>query len=137
MFEGNHPQLMAEYNAWMNAKVYDAAEKLTDEERKRDRGAFFKSIHGTLDHLVWGDGGWLSRFNGKTYATGTVGVILYEDWGALRAARRALDEEILAWAKGVDRAFLEEPMTWSSKLYKFTMTQPRWVQVTTMFNHQT
>ena len=46
MFEGTYARLMAEYNVWMNGKVYAACARLSDEERKRDRGAFFKSIHG-------------------------------------------------------------------------------------------
>jgi uncharacterized damage-inducible protein DinB len=137
MFEGSYPQLMAAYNATMNEKFYDAAAKLDDVERKRDRGAFFKSIHATLDHIVWGDGAWLGRFDGNTYATGPIGVVLYEDFDALRTARRALDEKIVAWASGLSAAWLAEPMTWQSKLYGFTQTHPRWVQITQMFNHQT
>jgi uncharacterized damage-inducible protein DinB len=53
---------MAAYNQWMNKKVYDAASQLSDEERRADKAAFFKSIHATLSHLVWGDSMWMSRF---------------------------------------------------------------------------
>jgi len=137
MFDGTYAFLMAEYNLWMNERIYAGAARLPDEERKRDRGAFFKSIHGTLNHLVWGDRGWLPRFNGKTYPTGPVGVELYDDFAALTAARVEMDAEILAWARGVTPAELAEPMTWQSRLYGFTQTHPRWVQVTQMFNHQT
>lgn len=137
MYGGNYPQLMAAYNASMNEKVYDAASTLDDEARKRDRGAYFKSIHATLDHLVWGDGAWLGRFDGNRYPAGPLGVVLYPDWDALRAARRALDARILAWAETIDDAWLATPMTWTSKLYGFTQTHPRWVQVVQMFNHQT
>ena len=137
MFEGTYALLMAEYNVWMNGKVYAACARLSDEERKRDRGAFFKSIHGTLNHLVWGDRAWLPRFNGKTYPTGPVGVDLYADFGELTAARAEMDKEILGWARGVTPDWLAAPMTWTSKLYGFTQTHPRWVQVTQMFNHQT
>jgi uncharacterized damage-inducible protein DinB len=137
MFEGNYPQLMAAYNATLNEKVYDAAATLDDVERKRDRGAYFKSIHATLDHLVWGDGAWLGRFDGNTYTAGPIGALLYEDFDALRAARRALDAKIIAWADSIDAEWLATPMTWTSKLYGFTQTHPRWVQVTQMFNHQT
>lgn len=137
MFAGNQAQLMAEYNRWMNEKLYAACIPLPDEERKRDRGAFFKSIHGSLNHLLWGDRAWLGRFNGKRYDTGPVGVDLYADFAELRAARAAMDREILDWAAGVTSAWLQEPMTWTSRLYGFTQTQPRWVLVTQMFNHQT
>src|SRR5574337_393420 len=55
-------RLLARYNRRFNARLYDACEKLGDEERRRDRGAFFGSIHGTLNHLIWGDKLWLARF---------------------------------------------------------------------------
>lgn len=132
MFTGTYALLMAEYNSWMNEKLYAACAKLSDEERKRDRGAFFKSIHATLNHLLWGDRAWLSRFNGKSYPAA-----LPEDFAELRAARLAMDEEILTWARAVTPGALAEPMTWTSKMYGFTQTHPRWVQVVQMFNHQT
>ena len=139
MFGGTYALLMAEYNAWMNGKTYEGCARLSDEERKRDRGAFFKSIHRTLNHLVWGDRAWLARFNGKTYGPPGpfAGTDLYDDFEALRAARGEMDQEILTWARGVTQAQLDEPMTWTSKVYGFTQTHPRWVQVVQMFNHQT
>ena len=132
MFTGTYALLMAEYNRWMNEKVYGACAKLSDEERKRDRGAFFKSIHATLNHLLWGDRAWLSRFNGKSYPMDP-----YEDFEALRASRVAMDDEILTWARAVTPEALAEPMTWTSRMYSFTQTHPRWVQAVQMFNHQT
>jgi uncharacterized damage-inducible protein DinB len=137
MFEGTYPLLMAEYNLWMNGKLYAGCAKLSDEERKRDRGAFFKSIHLTLDHLVWVDGAWLTRFNGRAYPVATRGKPLYFDFDQLQAARDQMDGEILEWARGVTTAWLDEPMTWTSRLNGFTQTHPRWVQVAQMFNHQT
>jgi uncharacterized damage-inducible protein DinB len=137
MFAGNYPELMAAYGKWMNEKVYAACAQLSDEERKRDRGAFFKSIHGTLDHAVWGDIAWLSRFAPNQPAVGKIGEILFPDFEALAAARRRLDADLIAWAGSLDDAWLAEPMTWTSKLYGFTQTHPRWVQVVQMFNHQT
>lgn len=61
----NEPEqivLMAEYNAAMNRKVYDAAGKLPHAELVADRKAFFGSILGTLSHLLAGDTIWLKRF---------------------------------------------------------------------------
>jgi uncharacterized damage-inducible protein DinB len=58
---------MARYNLWMNGRIYDCAGQLSDAERKRDRGAFFKSIHGTLNHILLGDRLWLGRFSGEAF----------------------------------------------------------------------
>ena len=54
---------MARYNRWQNASLYAAADSLSDEERRKDRGAFFKSIHASLNHLLWADHMWLSRIS--------------------------------------------------------------------------
>ena len=55
---------LARYNRWMNDKLYGLAATLSDEDRKRDVGAFFKSIHGTFNHLLLADRVWLGRFKG-------------------------------------------------------------------------
>ncbi len=138
--EGTIRSSMAAYGRWMNEKVYAACEKLGDLERKRDRGAFFKSIHGTLDHAVWGDIAWLKRFDPEQASAGPVGPLghlMFPDYDELAAARRQVDADLVRWAASVDDAWLSEPMTWTSKLYGFTQTHPRWVQVVQMFNHQT
>ncbi|WP_137936242.1 DinB family protein [Chitinivorax sp. B] len=137
MFTGHYPQLMAEYNCWMNERLYEACRQLGDELLKADRGAFFGSIHHTLNHILWGDRVWLARFNGKTYDVKAMGEPLYEDFSQLHAARVAMDQDFLDWAAGIDQAWLSEPMTWTSKLYGMSQTVPRWILVTQMFNHQT
>jgi hypothetical protein len=55
MITPEYCQLMARYNRWMNERLYATCSAMQDVERKRDRGAFFGSIHGTLNHLLWGD----------------------------------------------------------------------------------
>jgi len=62
MISSEYCQLMARYNRWMNERLYTVLSEITDDERKRDRGAFFGSMHGTLNHLLWGDRMWLGRF---------------------------------------------------------------------------
>ncbi len=54
-------KLLAQYNTWMNDKVYATAATLPDEALKQDRGAFFGSIFDTLNHLCVGDTLWLQR----------------------------------------------------------------------------
>ena len=62
MIDPAYVQRMARYNRWQNANLYGVADTLPDEERRRERGAFFGSIHKTLSHLLWGDQVWMSRF---------------------------------------------------------------------------
>ncbi len=137
MFGGNYPQLMAQYNRWMNQRLYEACATLDETARRAPRGAFFGSIHATLEHILWGDRAWLARFNGKTYPAAPLGQPMFETFEALRTERVLMDQDFIDWAADVTDAWLAEPMTWTSKLYGFTQTHPRWVQVVQMFNHQT
>ena len=54
---------MADYNRWMNQRMYEAACTLPEAEVTRDRGAFFGSILQTLNHIAVGDTLWLHRFS--------------------------------------------------------------------------
>lgn len=137
MIDAEYCQTMAAYSGWMNRKVYEAAARLPDAERKADRGAFFRSMHSTLNHILWGDRVWLPRFNGKSYPAGAIGVDLYDDFDALCAARHAMDEEIIAWAAQLDAAQLAGTLTWYSVVAQREMSRPRWLCATQMFNHQT
>jgi uncharacterized damage-inducible protein DinB len=137
MIDAEHCQMFAAYNGWMNRKIYEAASKLTDGERKADRGAFFGSIHSTLNHLLWGDRVWLPRFNGKTYPAGRIGADLYDDFAELLAARRAMDDEINAWAASVSNEQLAGSLTWFSGVAQREMSRPVSLCVSQMFNHQT
>ena len=137
MIDPEHCQVFAAYNGWMNRKIYEAAARLSDAERKADRGAFFGSIHSTLNHLLWGDRVWLPRFNGRSYAVGKIGVDLYDDFAALLQARREMDDDIGAWAAAVTREQLAGTLTWFSGVAQRELSRPMWLCVTQMFNHQT
>ncbi|QLI82434.1 damage-inducible protein DinB [Chitinibacter fontanus] len=137
MFQGSMPQLMAAYNQWQNQQVYAAAAQLSAEQLQAERGAFFGSIQRTLDHILWGDLIWLSRFTGEKLVSSPASEPLFTDFAQLHEARIAMDQRILHWADGLTFEWLQEPITWTSQMYGFTQTIPRWVQVQHLFNHQT
>ena len=82
MISVEHARMMAHYNAWQNRSLYTAADGLSDEARRKERGAFFGSIQCTLSHLLWGDQQWMSRFAGTPPPTGSGkdSHRLYADW---------------------------------------------------------
>lgn len=140
MITPEHTQVMAHYNRWQNESLYGAADTLTDAERKADRGAFFKSIHGTLSHLVFGDQIWLHRFAGTpapTAKTIAESVTAIPDWVELKRARNSTDETIITWANGINAAALTGDLTWYSGALGQDVTKPRWLLITHFFNHQT
>ncbi|HVU02670.1 MAG TPA: DinB family protein [Polyangiaceae bacterium] len=136
-FSGTREELFAEYNRWMNEKLYACAARLSDEQRKQDLGAFFKSIHGTLNHLLWGDLVWLARFRGETPTLPAVGTILHDGFDELAKARVAADVELTQFARSLTPERLARPFTFRSMVYQREFSLPTWVLVTQMWNHQT
>jgi uncharacterized damage-inducible protein DinB len=139
---------MARYNAWMNRKVYDAAASLSDEERRRDVGAFFHSLHGTLNHLVLTDRAWLVRFtkdpsllaslDGTTPEfTGRLDQELYADFAALRREREKTDADIARWVGTLTDDDLAAPIKYYSVAYERHYEHALWWAVSHFFNHQT
>ena len=131
-------QTMAAYNAETNRRWFDAAARLPDAERRADRGAFFRSMHGTLCHLLWADRMWMSRFAGWDRPAQPIGesAALVEAFGALRAARIDADAGLCAWAATVDAGWLAGMHTWFSGAAGREVTRPTALLVMHMFNHQ-
>lgn len=127
------------YNSEMNRRIYAAAGRLSDAERKQDRGAFFSSIHGTLNHLLWGDQMWMSRFAGgpKPEKPGTESARLYDDFATMQTKRAEIDAGIEAWAAGLTDDGLAGELTWFSGLAQRELSAPKAVLLVHMFNHQT
>src|SRR6202022_2204602 len=97
-----HYRMFGRYNAWANTRLYDAAARLTTEQYRADRGAFFKSVHGTLNHLLVTDRVWMQRFTGEGDAPNRLDAILFETFEELRAAREAEDRRIVGFVAGLD-----------------------------------
>ena len=137
-----HARVMARYNRWMNDKLYAVAAKLDDAERKKDRGAFFGSIHRTLNHLLLADRVWLGRFNGVTPPEGEMapGIRaldqeLYADFDELRRERTKTDDVIDAFVATLSEEKLAGNLRF---LRRGTVNEfPLWHAVAHLFNHQT
>jgi uncharacterized damage-inducible protein DinB len=140
MIDRAYVQLMARYNRWQNENLYGVADRLSDAERRRERGAFFGSIHKTLSHLLWADNIQMSRFASEVPrpAAGIPeSASLYPDWNALKNERVRFDGIILGWADNIDDAWLAADLTYFSGSIGRELTRPRWLMVTHMFNHAT
>src|SRR5262245_19286909 len=108
MITPDYVRTLAGYNQWQNQNLYGAADTLPDAQRKEPRGAFFGSIHGTLNHLLWGDQMWMSRFAGTPRPKGSIpeSVAQLEDWADLQRERAAFDQVIIDWAAALDARWL-------------------------------
>jgi uncharacterized damage-inducible protein DinB len=139
MIDGAYVARMARYNRWQNENLYGVADKLSDDERCGERGAFFGSIHKTLSHLLWADRIQMSRFTDVPRPSAGIpeSVSLYPDWNALKDERVLFDGTIIDWADALDPSWLAADYTYYSGALKRELTRPRWLLVTHLFNHQT
>jgi uncharacterized damage-inducible protein DinB len=130
---------MAHYNRWQNESLYRGADTLDDSERRTDRGAFFKSIHATLNHLLWADMVWMSRLSGTPKPEGGISssTTVRDDWTMLKRDRVEFDARIVAWANRLDDEWLKGNLAWYSGATKRDLVKPRWIAVVHLFNHQT
>lgn len=138
-----HARVMARYNRWMNDKLYAVARALPDAERKADRGAFFGSIHRTLNHLLLADRVWLARFEGQALADGELGPggiraldqELYEDFDELHRERAKTDGDIETFVATLTSESLAGNLRY---LRRGVVNEfPLWHAVAHLFNHQT
>ena len=137
MMSPEYARTMARYNEWMNGRVYDASAKLSDEARKEDMGAFFKSIHGTLNHLLLADRIWMGRFIGRPITVTSLAQELHSDFVELRQERAATDRAITDWAEELTGDVLSGDLSYTSFVNPQPRSYPMWLAVTHFFNHQT
>jgi len=130
-------QQMSRYNTWMNERLYDLCGGLADEERKCDRNLFFRSVHGTLNHLLYGDIAWLCRFKGRDEAIPHLEDDLHPDFDSLRKERRHWDRALQSWSVHVSSEWLSSGFTFTSRVDGKQRQRPAWLLVTHLFNHQT
>lgn len=102
------------YNAWVNQQLYAVCSGIPDSERKRDLGAFFHSIHATLNHLLLADRVWLGRFKGIDFPVRTLGDELYSDFEELRCERALTDRELADIFAGYTDADLNRDLVYTS-----------------------
>ena len=138
MITPGYVQRMARYNRWQNENLYGAADQLSDEARRLDRGSFFQSIHATLSHILWADQIWMSRLSDWDAPTApSREVPLYDDWEDLKARRVSADQVFRDWSDTLTQADVDGDLEWYSGTLGRGMTSPRGVCIMQVFNHQT
>lgn len=143
-----HIRLMAEYNRWMNRKVYETAGKLSAEQLRENRGAFFGSVLGTLNHLMVADTLWLQRFARALPSHAELDPVrqlptpasldetLFTELAPLAARRTLIDETILTFAHALSAEELAATLSYKS-IKGLASVRGLHGVLTHFFNHQT
>lgn len=140
--------LMAEYNRWMNDRLFEAAGKLDDAELAADKGAFFGSILGTLNHIAVADIIWLRRFAQIQVSSSALKALsefphpaslrhaLAPDLATLRKHRLRLDELIQRWVTELTHKHLSENLAYTN-MAGVVSSRSFGALLQHFFNHQT
>jgi uncharacterized damage-inducible protein DinB len=131
-----HFEMFAAYNAWANRRLYDAAAEVPEAGRRADLGAFFGSLHGTLNHVLVGDVIWLARFRGQTPPPWPLDHVPHDDFDDLRAAREAMDEDIASFVRDLTEEEIAGEFSYRNTAGA-AFTQRRAPVMAHLFNHQT
>lgn len=140
MISPDYVQMMARYNAWQNKQLFVTLDVMSAEELTKERGAFFGSIHATLNHLLWGDMLWLNRFDPSTpspIGDPTDSKSLYATHAEWRVERALTDARMLTWADGITQANLDADLTMFFRVLQTETKAPMSICVPGFFNHQT
>ena len=148
MITPDYASLMADYNQWMNDKLYAAARKLSPDVLSAERGAFFGSIIGTLNHIVVADTIWLQRFTAHPSRFESLDAIraldrpkaldtiLFADLEALSSHRSMIDSTISRWVLELSAADLEKAVAYTN-MKGVANRKPLAALLVHFFNHQT
>lgn len=137
MLDKNLFLLLAEYNQWMNSKIYEVCSELSNDELRLERGAFFGSIYLTLNHITYGDLAFMSRFTENPPQVPELGAELFPTFSELKSARSSLDVRLIDWVSKLEDSWLDQVRTYKSKVDGKVRSVSRRVLVMHMFNHQT
>lgn len=139
--------LLAEYNQLMNKRQFAAAEKLSEDELGENRGAFFKSVLGTLNHILVGDIIWLKRFavhpssnEALSYIDtlnkpASLDAILFDVFSELKSERQKIDEIMIGWANRLTESDMDECISYLN-MAGSSFTKPFVSLINHLFLHQ-
>jgi len=131
-----HFVMMASYNEWANARLFRAAGMLEESLYRKHVGAYFGSLHGTLNHLLVSDRIWMRRLTGTGEHPEKLNAILFEDLSSLHAARVEEDSRIIAFVQSLEEPAFEE--IWGYRTLNGTpQRQLRRGILAHLFNHET
>ena len=131
-----HFVTMAKYNAWANARLFRMAGALQDELYRKEVGAYFKSLHGTLNHLLAADRIWMRRLTGAGDHPERLNAILFDNLPSLHTARVEEDRRIIGFVQGLAEPAFEEVLDYRT-LNGTPQRQRRREILAHLFNHET
>jgi uncharacterized damage-inducible protein DinB len=132
----------------MNRRQYSAAAEISEAELWEDRGAFFKSVIETLNHILVGDILWLKRFAAHPSSSEalsyvnelekpkTLDTILFKSLEELNSEREKIDRTIIVWSRKLVDNDLTDCISYTNVAGK-SFSKPFVSLINHLFLHQT
>ncbi len=133
----DHFPMMARFNRWVNARLYDSVAKLGDAQYRKDVGLFFGSVHATLNHLLLVDILWTRRLRGEPNGFKSLTDIIEDDFASLRRARAEEDERFVAQVDAMTPSDLDRVIVYTRMLGSGQEEVRARHILATLNNHQT
>lgn len=133
----NYLPMMARFNRWANARLYASVAALNVDAYRKDRGAFFGSIHHTLNHLLVVDRLWSARIQNRDSGIRSLDQVLFQDFEALKSARVEEDGKLIALVDELSDAALETPVRYRRMIGEGLEEVRAGHILITLLNHQT
>jgi uncharacterized damage-inducible protein DinB len=124
---------LLDYHYWARDRLLAAVEPLSDEQRTRDLGSSFKSIHDTLVHIFRAEWAWHSRWhNVSPTALSQAGEL--PDLATLQMRWTALEQQVRGFVDAAGDEGLQRVYEYKS-LAGVTGQSPLWQMVQHVVNH--
>jgi len=133
-----HPHVLANYNAWANRRLHGICAELSADKISQDRGAFFGSILGTLNHVLLVDILYRERIEGIESTFSGLNDTLHSDLSALSEHQSEEDDRWIALTEEIDPTTLDEPFVfWTLGLDNRDRREvPKHIYFTNLAQHQ-
>jgi uncharacterized damage-inducible protein DinB len=132
-----HLQTLARYHAWATRRLVQAVAALPDDAYRRDIGLFFRSVHGTLNHLVVGERDlWWRRFAHADSPRVALDAEVEPDRRRLAHALQETADAWAAWLAGLEPARLVGTLDYTTTRGE-AVSLPFAATLAHVFNHAT
>lgn len=127
--------MLYDYNYWVNKKILDAAEKVSDAQFVANAPHSFGSLRGTLVHTLTAEWIWLSRWQGVS-PTAILNETEFPNLASLRSRWREEEQKMRAFLATLnDEDLLRVVQYTSTRGDKFARVL--WIMLAHVVNHGT
>jgi uncharacterized damage-inducible protein DinB len=125
---------MSGWHVWAFERLFAVVERVDEERYRKDAGLFFKSIHGTINHMLLVEHVWHGRLTGEKFKVGGLADEIEPDRGRLRERLLARAAIWGPMVEAMSDAEFDGDLTYRS-LKGVEYSMPRASIVHTMFTH--